>query len=248
MSPSLLALSLSLVAAAPPDPAVVSLASTLAAASAASGSSAHAKAGLLPRRTTRSRVVYLAGAAIPDAEPASSPALEAVPASDVVTTPDGDAAPSVPMVRGAEVAVDASTPAPDDASAAAPIAPVAPKQLEQPADAPAPVPDATAASAAPAAPTPEAAPPAPAVAIERVVDAAGEVVVRLTGSDAKVIAERVVCSLGDLPVLSTRRADDGGVVQVVADEWGGLEVRRDAVGRFVSARPIERAAHPGRQD
>lgn len=288
MSPSLLALSLSLVAASP-EPAAVSRVSTPADASAASLASSRAKAGLLPRKAARSRVTYLAGAAIPDAATTSSPggdpvparsaivdagAVEvavadadwdsdadrngeaeengdaesptseprvAAPAGDVVRAPDGDVAPVVPLVHGAEVATTPATGAPTPN-------PAAPKQPEQPAAAPTPARAATAASAGPGVPSPEAAPPAPAVAVERIVDAAGEVVVRVTGPDAKLIAERVVCSLGDLPVLSTRRADDGSVVQVVADEWGGVEVRRDAVGRFVSARPIERAAHPGRQD
>jgi hypothetical protein len=32
------------------------------------------------------------------------------------------------------------------------------------------------------------------------------------------------------------------VVQTVKDEWGTIEIRLDAIGRFVSARPVERGA------
>jgi hypothetical protein len=74
------------------------------------------------------------------------------------------------------------------------------------------------------------------------VDQAGKVVVRVVGPGAAVLAERIVCSIADLPVLSSNRAEDGSVLQLVKDDWGVIEVRRDAVGRFLSARPIERQA------
>jgi hypothetical protein len=87
--------------------------------------------------------------------------------------------------------------------------------------------------------TAPAGPLAAAVAVERVIDADGEIIVRVLGPEAAVLGERAVGSLVDLPVLSSQREGDGSVLQTVKDEWGVIEVRRDPVGRFLSASPAE---------
>jgi hypothetical protein len=62
---------------------------------------------------------------------------------------------------------------------------------------------------------------------------------RTVDPTGRVVGEEVVGAVSDLPVLSARRAPDGGVVQVVQDPWGALEVHRDPMGRFLSARAVE---------
>ncbi len=169
-----------------------------------------------------------------DAPSANDPAEKVVQAAKD-DAPVEDAAPAKEAA--------ATTVANDAAPAASPAVAVAiPPDARPAAQAPSP-----ARAAAPSPAQPEASPAfakanraAPRVAVlERVIDQAGEIVVRVVGQGEKVVGEKVVCSLDDLPVLSSTRAEDGNVVQLVEDDWGPIEVRRDPVGRFLSAKPVE---------
>lgn len=169
--------------------------------------------------------------AVPDAgvvraDAQESPSLaEADPAPAVAVQPSAEADPAAP----AEAAPGAP-PSPDgDAT-----------QTLSPPD---PV---------PAEPPPVQKEPSPAVGhtggaeqsavLERTIDQAGRLIVRAVGPGTIVREEQILGSIADLPVLSSRRAEDGSVVQLVQDERGSIEVRRDAVGRFVSARPLKQTA------
>jgi len=72
---------------------------------------------------------------------------------------------------------------------------------------------------------------------ERAVDAQGWLVERVRDGAGRVLHERLLGHVVQLAVQSTRRAADGGIVQVVRDADGAIEVRRDPVGRFLSAAP-----------
>ncbi|HET6438537.1 MAG TPA: hypothetical protein VFG59_10780 [Anaeromyxobacter sp.] len=177
------------------------------------------------------------------AKAATAPAAAPVAtsnASAAVTAPAAGSAPaetaseasaaasfSAPAMVKAPVMASTRDAPPSEAEPAAPAQAAAGAVVERGAG-PVPVPAAAAES-----------PGAFAVRVERTIDQAGEVVVRATGPDAHVLWERMVCPLADMPVLYSKRAGDGSVLQTIEDEWGIIEVHRDAVGRFLSARPIE---------
>lgn len=181
-------------------------------------------------------------APVEDAAPAREAAATTVANDAAPAAPGKDAAAPTVVAKGTAPARDAG-PKEDAAPAASPAVAVAiPPDARPAAQAPSP-----ARAAAPSPAQPETSPAiakadraAPRVAVlERVIDQAGEIVVRVVGQGEKVVGEKVVCSLDDLPVLSSTRAEDGNVVQLVQDDWGPIEVRRDPVGRFLSAKPVE---------
>ena len=73
---------------------------------------------------------------------------------------------------------------------------------------------------------------------ERWVDPEGRIVVRLIGPRRVVLSESTTGTVDELPVVWAWREDHGGIVQIVEDSWGAIEVRRDPVGRFLAARPL----------
>jgi hypothetical protein len=138
---------------------------------------------------------------------------------DPTMLPDG--APAAPVVTAGEPP---------------PVAPV--EAAPRPAS---PVAAPAVAAVAPAAVAPEV------LVRERTVDGRGRIVARVVDGRGRVLKEQVVGAVTDLPLLATRRAEDGTVIEIVQDVWGALEVRRDPAGRFLSARPVDGAepAAPG---
>ncbi len=226
---SLPALVLSLFASASPE--LASSAAPAAGQAPGSANAERAKMGLLPRRVARSRVTYLDGAAAPGKGAAvSEPFFAVLPDPPAADSPEVALAEAVPREgdTAKEAAAPESTPAPATAT------PPAAEGGAQP----------SAASGTPAAPAESSASESSAGKVkelERTIDPEGRVVVKVLGRDAAVLGEVVVCSLKDLPVLSSQRDKDGSVVQVVADGFGSIEVRRDSVGRFLAARPVDGA-------
>lgn len=195
--------------------------------------------------------------------PAASAAAEQAPAASAQASPEAvtkaAAAPAAvaapapaglavaPAGESAVAAVEGAAPSP----AGTAVAPVEAAAVVQPGAEAAPASaSGTTVGEAPS-PIVAGAPPAPertpapvlrsavgAAMIEREIDAAGRIVVRVIGPRAAVLAVQEGGSVSELPVLSAARTKDGGVVERVEDDWGPIEVLRDAVGRFVSARSL----------
>lgn len=77
-----------------------------------------------------------------------------------------------------------------------------------------------------------------AMLVERAVDGAGRIVERRLGRNLEVLSVRVLGTVDALPVLASERLADGDIVERVQDRDGPIEVRRDPVGRFRSARAL----------
>lgn len=168
-------------------------------------------------------------------------ALAAAPAAAAIVTPA--LTPAAPPAQP-EAPAPAATAAADPSSLPGPAVPPT-------AETPAPAGELPAAVPPPAA---DAALPAPALAtIAQARTADGEQVMRLLVGDGRivertldargvVVAERAAGDLAALPIRSQHRDAQGRVVQVL--ETGGadaLEVLRDPMGRFLSARVLRGA-------
>jgi hypothetical protein len=181
-------------------------------------------------------------AAVAAQPPAATPAASSAPAAPTPALA-AEAAPPPPAV------VPAQAPsAPPPAAVAASAAPTPPPAPSAAAPAPAPGPGVVASAGAPPPVVATRAPPAPAPRHparwrERVVDEQGWIVERLRDQDGRVLREKLAGHVVQLAVVSAWRTQDGSIVQVVADDVGSIEVRRDPRGRFLSAVPIA-AAHP----
>jgi hypothetical protein len=79
--------------------------------------------------------------------------------------------------------------------------------------------------------------------LQRSLDEHGRISHRTVDRSGRVVADGVVSHVTDLPLVSQRRAPDGGILQVVRDVSGVLiQVTRDAGGHFIEARVLD----PGR--
>ncbi|HYD39342.1 MAG TPA: hypothetical protein VEB43_00805 [Anaeromyxobacter sp.] len=224
-----------------------------------------ARMGLLPRRVAPSRVTYLAEAArsradrceFPDADappvvldaPAVPDAVAGVaaPAETPVVAHAGPAPAAAPIIRAEAPRAQRVLPSEDEEpvpQVTAPVQVTAPAELAAPAEVTAPVQMAAPAQvAAPAVasppPEPEHATETVALVTQRFVDGEGRIVVRLLGPKAKILSERVDGDVRALPVRWAGRTDHGQIIELVEDAWGPIEVRRDPVGRFLSARAVD---------
>jgi hypothetical protein len=224
-----------------------------------------AKMGLLPRRVTPSRVTYLAEAARSRADrrafpesgappvvleapvvaeaaaevpgPAEAPVVAIAPSASTGAPALADAAPvpAASPIVGAE-APRAARVLPSQDEEPTPASPAAPAQVAAPARSP---PPAVAPPAPAPAPAPEYATETVALVTQRFVDGEGRIVVRLLGPKARVLSERFDGDVRALPVRWAGRTEHGEIVELVEDAWGPIEVRRDPVGRFLSARAVE---------
>lgn len=248
MSPSLSVLVLSLVVGASPWENLLSRQPPTNAE--------RAKRGLLPRRSTPSRVAYLDGAARRKGEVKEFPAggASAARSAPIEVAASEASAVSEPSATASSAAASERVTA---SSAPEPQAQVATPEPADEAPAVAPASRAVARSergAEPAAkepPTPaevreeeaadrarDAASASEAMVVERAVDARGWIVERRRRSDLAILSVRVVGSVDQLPVLASQRLADGDILERVEDRAGLLEVRRDPVGRFRSARAL----------